>query len=167
MCEREAKTDSKDDEHGGGLTEEGYEGAYDDDWAEEACHDNHRLEEGAATVLTCHLGVEVKSELVVYSELHNYPEGEATGKEEAGKIIDELEAVVLREKENVLDTIPVVEQDSRLGWEPRMEYSTDEEHIRWKLRHSDYVLDIEIPTYFPFGEYTFVEAYIFLLSNCL
>lgn len=68
-------------------------------------------------------------------------------KEEAGKIIDELEAVVLREKENVLDTIPVVEQDSRLGWEPSMEYTTDRKGLEWKLRQLDYELNFKIPSY--------------------
>ena len=38
------------------------------------------------------------------------------------------------DKANVLDTIPLVEKDSRLGWEPRMDYVCDAEHLQWKLR---------------------------------
>lgn len=63
------------------------------------------------------------------------------------KLFDEIEALVRAERDNAEESINYVTLDSRLGWEPRMEYSTDEEHIRWKLRHSDYVLNEEIPTY--------------------
>lgn len=38
------------------------------------------------------------------------------------------------EKENVEAALPLVAQDSRLGWEPSMEYMTDPEHLRWKLQ---------------------------------
>lgn len=62
------------------------------------------------------------------------------------KLMDEIEALVRLERENAENSIQYVQNDSRLGWEPRMEYSTDEEHIRWKLRHSDYVLNDELPT---------------------
>jgi len=68
-------------------------------------------------------------------------------KEGLMKLFDEIEALVRLERENAENSIQYIKKDSRLGWEPRMEYSTDEEHIRWKLRHSDYVLNIEIPTY--------------------
>lgn len=63
------------------------------------------------------------------------------------KLLDEIEALVKLERENAENSIQYVQNDSRLGWEPRMEYSTDEEHIRWKMRHSDYVLNEEIPLY--------------------
>jgi len=62
-------------------------------------------------------------------------------KEEAGKILDEIEALLLEERKNVEATIPIVQVDSRLGWEPSMEYVTDEKCLRWKLRQLDYVLD--------------------------
>ncbi|MBQ2967702.1 MAG: hypothetical protein IJE10_06255 [Clostridia bacterium] len=70
----------------------------------------------------------------------------AQDKDELSSVIDRIEALILAEKENALQSIPYVQKDSRLGWEPRMEYSTDEAHIRWKIRHSDYVLEHEIPT---------------------
>ena len=63
------------------------------------------------------------------------------------KLIDELESILLRERENVLDTIPVVELDSRLGWEPSMDYTTDKKGLEWKLRQLDYELNFKIPTY--------------------
>ena len=65
----------------------------------------------------------------------------------AAQIIDDLEKIILKEKENVLDTIPVVELDSRLGWEPSMDYTTDKKGLEWKLNQLDYELNFKIPTY--------------------
>ena len=61
-------------------------------------------------------------------------------RDELDKIIAEMEDVLLREKKNVEDTIPVVEVDSILGWEPSMEYEGDAAALRWKLRQLDYTL---------------------------
>lgn len=41
------------------------------------------------------------------------------------------------EEKNVRETIPVVEADSSLGWEPSMFYIADREHLEWKLRQLD------------------------------
>ncbi len=65
----------------------------------------------------------------------------------AEEIINELEKVIKKERENVLDTIPVVELDSRLGWEPSMDYTTDKKGLEWKLCQLDYELNFKIPTY--------------------
>ena len=54
--------------------------------------------------------------------------------EEMEKILDELEELLEAEKENVLATLPLVGADSRLGWEPRMDYVCDAPHLQWKLR---------------------------------
>ena len=67
--------------------------------------------------------------------------------ENAEKILDEIEALLLAEKENVKATIPLVQADSRLGWEPSMEYTTDEEGLLWKLRQLDYELDFILPKF--------------------
>ena len=48
---------------------------------------------------------------------------------EAERILDELEKIATKEMENVRETIPLVEYDSRLGWEPTMEYVTDKAHL--------------------------------------
>ena len=45
-----------------------------------------------------------------------------------------MEEILLSEKKNVLDTIPLVKLDSRLGWEPSMEYVCDKWHLEWKIR---------------------------------
>jgi hypothetical protein len=71
----------------------------------------------------------------------------AGDKKTAEEIIDGIEQIVKAERENVLDTLPLVQADSRLGWEPSMEYTTDEKGLRWKLRQLDYELNIKIPTY--------------------
>lgn len=63
------------------------------------------------------------------------------------KLLDKIENLLKEEIKNTKDTIPVVEADSRLGWEPSMEYMTDREHLEWKIRHAMRVLNHEIPDY--------------------
>ena len=60
--------------------------------------------------------------------------------QEAIELLDKLIAIAAVERENVLDTIPYVEQDSRLGWEPSMEYVCDKWHLEWKLRQLDFAV---------------------------
>ena len=69
----------------------------------------------------------------------------AQNKEELAQIYDKLEALLKEEVENAKSAIPYVEADSRLGWEPSMLYIGDAWHINWKLKHSKYVLEKEIP----------------------
>ena len=54
--------------------------------------------------------------------------------EEAEVYLDKIEALAYAEIENAKDTIPLVEFDSRLGWEPSMEYVCDKWHLEWKIR---------------------------------
>ena len=68
----------------------------------------------------------------------------AREKEELSEIIDNMEKLLLDERKYAEETIPLVQLDSRLGWEPSMEYMTDEEHLLWKIRQVDYVLGYEI-----------------------
>ena len=69
----------------------------------------------------------------------------ATGDpEELLSICDEIEAVVRENRKVTEDTIPLVERDSSLGYEPSMHYMTDKWHLEWKLRHTDYVLNTEL-----------------------
>ena len=53
---------------------------------------------------------------------------------EAEKYLDKIEKLAYAEIENAKDTIPAVEFDSRLGWEPSMEYVCDKWHLEWKIR---------------------------------
>ncbi len=60
--------------------------------------------------------------------------------------LDELLAIAKREEQNALDTLPLVERDSALGYEPSMEYMCDPAHIEWKLGLLRELIDDEIPS---------------------
>jgi hypothetical protein len=66
---------------------------------------------------------------------------------EVPALLEEMAALAEREIANAEAAIPLVRADSRLGWEPSMDYMTDEAHLRWKIAHVRRVLDHEIPTY--------------------
>ena len=65
----------------------------------------------------------------------------------AEEIINEMEQILIRERQNALDTIPLVQVDSRIGWEPSMEYVGDEEAILWKIHQVEYELAVVIERY--------------------
>ena len=64
--------------------------------------------------------------------------------EEVLEVLENMEKLLLDEIENAEATIPLVEVDSRLGWEPSMEYMGDKARIEWKIRHTKYLIDTEI-----------------------
>jgi hypothetical protein len=68
-------------------------------------------------------------------------------RKKAHAILDALEKVAQAEIENAEATIPLVERDSRLGWEPTMEYMCDKAHLEWKIRQVRHVLRNEISLY--------------------
>lgn len=70
----------------------------------------------------------------------------ASSIETASELLDQLRIIAWDERDNVLDTIPYVEADSRLGWEPSMEYVCDRKHLEWKLRQLEFAL-VEIEQY--------------------
>ncbi len=63
---------------------------------------------------------------------------------EALEILDSMELLLKDEIENSEAAIPLVETDSRLGWEPSMEYMGNAERIQWKIKHANYVINTEI-----------------------
>ncbi len=65
-------------------------------------------------------------------------------KEDLYPILDDMEALLHEEIANAEETIPLVEVDSRLGWEPSMLYLGDKAQLEWKIRQVNYVLDVEI-----------------------
>jgi hypothetical protein len=73
--------------------------------------------------------------------------GSAENREQVKEQLAVLRSIAKEERANAERAIEFVEKDSRLGWEPSMEYITDAEHIRWKLRHLDYVEDFEFECY--------------------
>ncbi len=62
-------------------------------------------------------------------------------------ILDEMDAIAAEEEQNVLETIPLVENDSRLGWEPSMDYMADKEHLEWKLLQLKRLRNKTLPAY--------------------
>ncbi len=71
-------------------------------------------------------------------------EGDA---DKATALLEQMEELAFREIANAEATIPLVEADSRLGWEPSMEYMTDADHLRWKIAQVRSVLDSEFVQY--------------------
>ncbi len=68
-------------------------------------------------------------------------------REKLSQMLDEMETLLKSEIENAKSAIPLVEADSRLGWEPRMIYLTDREHIEWKIAQVEGVLKYEVAAY--------------------
>jgi len=52
-----------------------------------------------------------------------------------------------QELKNAESTIPLVKRNSDFGYEPSMGYQCDEEALRWKCKHMEYVLNVELPAY--------------------
>jgi hypothetical protein len=59
---------------------------------------------------------------------------------DAEKHLDAIEKIAHDEITNALEKIPAVENDSRIGWEPSMEYVCDRWHIEWKTRQVESAL---------------------------
>ena len=68
--------------------------------------------------------------------------------EERNRLVDEMTKLCKAEINNAEDTIHLVEFDSRLGYEPSMEYMCDRAHIEWKLGLLREVTEKELPSYY-------------------
>lgn len=66
---------------------------------------------------------------------------------EAYRIIAAMRAIAHDEIDNARRAISLVQYDSRLGWEPSMDYLCDEEHLRWKIRQVEHMLEHELTIY--------------------
>jgi hypothetical protein len=87
--------------------------------------------------------IHVKRWYLLQQVLRN-PDAPVADKRNALRNMRELAEEELR---NAASAIPLVEADSRLGWEPSMEYMTDAAHLEWKLAQVRQVLDEAIPAY--------------------
>ncbi|MBE5867481.1 MAG: hypothetical protein E7293_00760 [Lachnospiraceae bacterium] len=56
---------------------------------------------------------------------------------EKSQLISEMIELLKNERQNAMDTIPLVEFDSALGFEPSMEYVTDRKRLEWKIAQLD------------------------------
>lgn len=70
-----------------------------------------------------------------------------TDVERAEALAREMTQIGEREIANAEAAVPLTAADSRLGWEPSMEYMTDPEHLHWKIDQVRGVLDRELPAY--------------------
>ncbi len=61
--------------------------------------------------------------------------------------LDDMIKIANDEIENARASIPYLELDSRLGWEPTMEYIGTPDRIEWKIKLMKYVLNWEIARY--------------------
>ena len=91
---------------------------------------------------TCITAVHVKKHYIIKQKLSIIGD-----KKQAEKLIDEMEAILIKERQNAVNTIPLVQVDSRLGYEPSMDYVGDEDSILWKIRQVDYELEYVLPKY--------------------
>ena len=60
------------------------------------------------------------------------------------KYIELMESIAKDEIKNAESAIPYVQHNSRLGWEPSMEYLGDEEHIRWKIKQVEGMIEHQL-----------------------
>ena len=63
------------------------------------------------------------------------------------QLINEMEEIALAEIENANASIPMLEVDSRLGWEPCIEYVGSPDRIVWKEKLIRYILSGELKWY--------------------
>jgi hypothetical protein len=59
-------------------------------------------------------------------------------------LIAEADRILNAERENVLRALPIVKRDSRLGYEQEFGYSCTEEQLRWKIAHTNSVINDEL-----------------------
>ena len=65
----------------------------------------------------------------------------------ANAIMDDMLDIVAKELANVKEVIPVAENDSILGWEPRMDYQGGAWHLHWKVRQLENLRDNTLSVY--------------------
>ena len=67
--------------------------------------------------------------------------------EKALQILERIKTLATEELENVKATLPLVDEDSSLGYEPSMDYAAGRAQLEWKIRQLSSVLEIDIPNY--------------------
>ena len=59
-------------------------------------------------------------------------------------VLLEMLAIAKAEIQNAKNTIPLVEANSRLGYEKEYGYSCDKEHLEWKIRLAERMIEEEL-----------------------
>ncbi len=94
-------------------------------------------------IMRCHItAINFKEFCILRAELKAEPKPERIR-----SLVSRIEKIVNKEIDNVMATIPLVQKDSALGYEPSMDYQCDAECLEWKLRHMYYLLRVELPRY--------------------
>ena len=83
-----------------------------------------------------------KQWLLYKIELHEIDHGLREG--ERGGVLRKMASLARDEIENARNTIPLVGIDSRLGYEPSMDYVCDRRHLEWKMRVMADMLEREL-----------------------
>ncbi len=68
-------------------------------------------------------------------------------KDRALQLVEEMREIMREEIKNAEAAIECTDYDSRLGWEPSMEYIADSDHLRWKISQVKYVMESELEEY--------------------
>ncbi len=87
-------------------------------------------------------GVNMKRWYLVVTKLKT-----GTERETILTALDEAEKLLELERKNVKEAMPCIQKDSRLGWEPRIEYHCTEYLLDWKLRQLDFVQKTELTAF--------------------
>jgi hypothetical protein len=87
--------------------------------------------------------IHVKRWYLLSQVLRSPQTGEAERQATLGRMLELARAEI----DNARAAIPLVEADSRLGWEPSMEYMTDREHLEWKIAKVTRVIEEAIPAF--------------------
>ena len=74
-------------------------------------------------------------------------ENAAASSREKRRVALKMKEIAQKEIENARNTIPLVEADSRLGFEPSMGYMCDKEHLLHKIEHTQMVVDRQLSVY--------------------
>ena len=63
------------------------------------------------------------------------------------QLLSQAEEIGKAEIENAKNCIEIAQRDSVIGYEPSMGYAGDKPYIEWKIKQTQYMLDVEIPMY--------------------
>lgn len=69
-----------------------------------------------------------------------------TDAKEVMRLFERMIEIGRMEIENAKDALPLLEYDSRLGWEPNMEYNGGVRNVTWKIAQTTQVIEGEIPS---------------------
>ena len=67
--------------------------------------------------------------------------------QKANELLDKMTEIIESEFKNVSETMPLVEGDSLLGWEPSIDYCCDPAHLEWKIRQLTNLREHTLPAY--------------------